>query len=48
MEEKRGVNRVFVGKLERKRPLIRPRRWWEGNIKMDLQVADSGVWAGLI
>ena len=34
--EGRGVNRVLVGKPERKRPLGRPRRRWEDNIKMDL------------
>jgi hypothetical protein len=26
-----------VGKCEGKRPLVRPRRRWENNIKMDLQ-----------
>jgi hypothetical protein len=35
--ERRGLYRVLVGKPERKRPLGRPRRRWEGNIKMDLQ-----------
>ena len=34
--EKRGVYRVLVGKLEGKRPLVRGRRRWEDNIKMDL------------
>jgi hypothetical protein len=34
--EDRGVHRVFVGKREGKRPLGRPRRRWEDNIKMDL------------
>ena len=29
--------RVLVGKPEGKRPLGRPRRRWEDNIKMDLQ-----------
>ena len=29
--------RVLVGKPERKRPLGRPRRRWEDNIKIDLQ-----------
>jgi len=33
----RGVHRVLVGKPEGKRPLGRPRRRWEDNIKMDLQ-----------
>jgi hypothetical protein len=37
MGEGRGVNRVLVGKPEGKRPLGRPRRRWEDNIKMDLQ-----------
>ena len=37
MEEGRGVHRVLVGKPEGKRPLGRPRRRWEYNIKMDLQ-----------
>jgi hypothetical protein len=31
-----GVYRVLVGRPEGKRPLGRPRRWWEDNIKMDL------------
>jgi len=34
--ERRGVYRVSVGKPEGKRPLGRPRRRWEDNIKMDL------------
>jgi hypothetical protein len=37
MWEERGVHRVLVGKPEGKRPLERPRRRWEDNIKMDLQ-----------
>ena len=37
MGERRGVYRVLVGKPEGKRPLGRPRRRWEDNIKMDLQ-----------
>jgi hypothetical protein len=36
------VHRVLVGKPEGKRPLARPRRRWEDNIKMDLQE----VWGG--
>jgi hypothetical protein len=35
--EGRGVHRVVVGKPEGRRPLGRPRRRWEDNIKMDLQ-----------
>jgi len=37
MGERRGVYRVSLGKREEKRPLGRPRRRWEDNIKMDLQ-----------
>ena len=37
MGEWRGVYRVLVGKPEGKRPLGKPRRRWEVNIKMDLQ-----------
>jgi hypothetical protein len=33
----RGVYRVLVGKPEGKRPLGRPRRRWDNNIKMNLQ-----------
>jgi len=35
--EGRGVHRVLVGKPEGKRPLGRPRRRWEDNIKMALR-----------
>ena len=40
--ERRGVYKDFVGKPEGKRPLGRPRRRWENNIKMDLQ--EVGMW----
>jgi hypothetical protein len=40
--EGRGVYRVLVGKPEGKRPLGRPRRRWEDNIKMDLQEVGGG------
>ena len=42
MEEWRGVHKVLVGKSEGKRPLGRPRRRWEDNIKMDLQEVRRG------
>jgi len=35
--ERRGIYRVLVGKPEGKRPLGRPRRRWEDDIKMYLQ-----------
>jgi hypothetical protein len=37
MGYRRGVYRVLVGKPGGKRPLGRPRRRWEANIKKDLQ-----------
>jgi hypothetical protein len=37
MGEGRGVYRVLVGKPEGKRPLGRPRRRWEVNVKIDFQ-----------
>ena len=42
MGEWRGVFRVLVGKPEGKRPVGRPRRRWEDNIKMDLQEVGYG------
>ena len=42
MRERRGVYKVLVGKPEGKRPLGRPRRGWEDNIKIDLQVVGCG------
>ena len=48
MGERRGVHRVLVGKPEGKRPLGRPRRRWEDNIKMDLrEVEGVGDWVEL-
>jgi hypothetical protein len=42
MGERRVVYRTFVGKSEGKRPLGRPRRRWEGNIRMKLQELGFG------
>jgi hypothetical protein len=42
MGERSGVYRVIVGKSEGKRPLGRPRRRWEDNIRMDLQEVGCG------
>jgi hypothetical protein len=36
------VHRVLVGKPEERRPLGRPKRIWEDNIKMDLQEVGGG------
>jgi hypothetical protein len=41
MGEGIGVYRALVGRPEGKRPLGRPRRRWEDNIKMDLR--DIGI-----
>ena len=41
MEESRTAYRILVGKPEGKRPLGRPRRRWEDNIKMDLREVGS-------
>ena len=48
MGEGRSVHRVLVGKPEGKRPLGRPRRRWEDNIKQDLkEVGGVGDWMEL-
>jgi hypothetical protein len=49
MVEGRGVYRVLVGRSEGKRPLGRPRRRWEDNIKMDLRETriDEANWIQL-
>jgi hypothetical protein len=42
--EGRDVYRVLVGRPEGKRPLGRPRRRWEDNIKLDLrEIGIDGV-----
>ena len=40
--ERRGVYRVLVGTPEGKRPLGRPRRRWESDIKMDIREMGCG------
>jgi hypothetical protein len=47
MGEERGMCRALVGKPEGKRPLGRPRRRWEDNIRIDLPVVGCRVWTGL-
>jgi len=42
MGERRGVYWVLVRKPEGKRPLGRPRRRWEDNIKVNLQEVRCG------
>ena len=49
IEQSINAYRVLVGKPEGKRPLGRPRRRWEDNIKMDLREVgcDAGEWLAL-
>jgi hypothetical protein len=47
MGARRGKCRVLVGKPEGRRPLGRPGRRWEDNVKMDLQKMGLGAWTGL-
>ncbi|KAJ4442686.1 hypothetical protein ANN_04275 [Periplaneta americana] len=49
MGESRNAYRVLVGRPEGKKPLGRPRRRWEGNIKMDLREVgyDDREWINL-
>jgi hypothetical protein len=48
MGEGRGAYRILVWRPEGRRPLERPRRRWEDNIKIDLQELEWGAWSGLI
>jgi hypothetical protein len=45
--ERRGMYRLVVGKPEGQRPMRKPMRRGEDNIKMDLQEVGRGVWTGL-
>jgi hypothetical protein len=42
MGERRGAYRALVGKPEGRRPLVRTRRRWEDNIKIDLREVGWG------
>ena len=44
MEEGRSVFKILAGKPTGRRPLGRPRRRWEDNIRMDLE--EMGISAG--
>ena len=46
MEEGRSAFKIFTGKPTGKRPLGRPRRRWEDNIRMDLE--EIGIKIGII
>jgi hypothetical protein len=43
MGKRNGVYRILVGKPEENRPLGRPMRRWEDNIKVDLHEVGCGV-----
>jgi hypothetical protein len=43
MREKRNTYSILVGKPEEKRPLGRPRRRWEDNIKMNVRAIGGMV-----
>ena len=47
MEEGRSVSKILTGKPTGKRPLGKPRRRWEDNIRMDLEEIgiNAGSWA---
>jgi hypothetical protein len=48
MGEVRGAYNILVGRSEGRRPLGRPRRRWEDNIKMDLREIGLVMWIGFI
>jgi hypothetical protein len=43
MRKMRKAYNILVAKPVRKRPLVRPRRRWEDNIRMDLRVFENRV-----
>jgi hypothetical protein len=48
MGDMRNTYKILVEKPEGKRPLGRPRRRWEDNIKIYLRTYGLGVWIGFI
>jgi hypothetical protein len=47
MGEERGVYRVLLGKMEKRRPLGIPRCRWGEKTRKDLQRWDVSIWTGL-
>jgi hypothetical protein len=43
MEERRGAYGVLMGTPEVRRPLGRPRRRWEDDVKINLREVDRGM-----
>jgi hypothetical protein len=48
MGDRRGADRVLEGTPDGKKPLERPRRRWEDNIKWIFKKSDEESWTGLI
>jgi hypothetical protein len=48
MAEIKNARNIFVGKLEEKRPLGRPKRGWEDDIRIDIGEKSERVWLGII
>jgi len=48
VRDRRGVSRVLEGRPGGKRPIVRPRRSWEDNIKKQLQHVEWEDMTGLI
>jgi hypothetical protein len=48
MGDVRGAYNILVERPEGRRPLRRPRRRWEDNIKTDLREIGFGMWIGFI
>jgi hypothetical protein len=46
--EMRNVFKICIGKPDGKRPLLRPRRRYEDNIRMDLVKRDGRMWTGFV
>jgi hypothetical protein len=46
--ERRSEYRILVGKPEERKSLVRPRRRWKNNIKIDLQDVEWRTWTGSI
>jgi hypothetical protein len=40
--DERDVYRILAGKPEGKRSLVKPRRRWEDNVRMDIQEVECG------
>jgi hypothetical protein len=48
MGTKRNAPRILMGKPEGKKPLGRPKRWWDIILTWILEKQDEVVWSGSI